>query len=508
MLANRMRLAYPIILVLGGLALSFTDGFSKLTIDPELIFFIFLPPLLYEAAWQVSWKQLWKWRRVIMSFAFPIVILTSCVVAFASYAFIPGFTLTLGFLLGGIVSPPDAISATTIMRQVKVPKSLVSIVEGESLLNDASSLIVFRFALAAVITGQFHFQEAAISFFLVIIMGTLIGLAIALVLFYIHRHLIKSCSVEIVLTLVTPYLMYYFAEHFHFSGVLAVVSGGLFLSSKRQSMLTYRSRVQGINVWVNLVFVMNGLIFLLIGLQLPSIASQLGDTSLGKAIWYGLAVSLVLIIARFLCTFGASLFTRFISRFIKVADPNPGWKGPIILGWGGMRGVVSLAMALSIPLFINGQAFPYRNLILFITFIVILVTLVFQGLTLPWVIRKVKLEDRYNPIPEQEQELIIQKKIAKGSLQLLDERYNDERKQNEHLNILSSRLQTEVNFFQQDLKELVNSTDNKLLNFQQIYIELLEWQRKMLIEMNRILFFATAIFRPKPTRETVFYSPP
>ena len=284
MLANRMKLAYPIILVLGGLALSFTDGFSKLTIDPELIFFIFLPPLLYEAAWQVSWKQFWKWRRVIMSFAFPIVIITSCVVAFASYAFIPGFTLALGFLLGGIVSPPDAISATTIMRQVKAPKSLVSIAEGESLLNDASSLIVFRFALAAVITGQFHFQEAAISFFLVIIMGALIGLAIGLVIYYIHRHLIKSSSVEIVLTLVTPYLMYYFAEHFHFSGVLAVVSGGLFLSSRRQSMLSYRSRVQGINVWVNLVFVMNGLIFLLIGLQLPSIAKQLGDTSLGKAI--------------------------------------------------------------------------------------------------------------------------------------------------------------------------------------------------------------------------------
>src|SRR5688572_11548408 len=175
MVANKLRLAYPIILVLGGLALSFFNVFSKITIDPELIFFIFLPPLLYEAAWQVSWKELWKWRRVIMSFAFPIVILTSCVVAFASYALIPGFTLALGFLLGGIVSPPDANSATTIMRRVKAPKSLVSIAEGESLLNDASSLIVFRFALAAVITGQFHFQQAAVSFFVVIIMGSLIG---------------------------------------------------------------------------------------------------------------------------------------------------------------------------------------------------------------------------------------------------------------------------------------------------------------------------------------------
>src|SRR5678816_1598276 len=170
MLANRIRIAYPIVLVLGGLLLSFTARFANITIDPELIFFIFLPPLLYEAAWQVSWKEFWKWRRVITSFAFPVVILTSCVVAFASYAFIPGFTLALGFLLGGIVSPPDAISATTIMRQVKVPKSLVSIAEGESLLNDASSLIVYRFALAAVITGQFDFTKAAGSFFVVIIM--------------------------------------------------------------------------------------------------------------------------------------------------------------------------------------------------------------------------------------------------------------------------------------------------------------------------------------------------
>src|SRR5215510_962896 len=176
LLANKLRLAYPIILVLGGLVLSFTDIFSNVTIDPELIFFIFLPPLLYDAAWQVSWKEFWKWRRVIMSFAFPIVILTSCVVAFVSFAFIPGFTLALGFLLGGIVSPPDAISATTIMRKVKVPKALVSIAEGESLLNDASSLVVFRFAMAAVITGQFRFGDAAISFLMVIIMGALIGI--------------------------------------------------------------------------------------------------------------------------------------------------------------------------------------------------------------------------------------------------------------------------------------------------------------------------------------------
>ena len=151
MAANWLRIAYPIVLVLGGLLLSFTSVFSHVTIDPELVFFIFLPPLLYEAAWQTSWKEFWKWRRVITSFAFPIVIITSCVIAFFSSAYIIGFTLALGFVLGGIISPPDAISATTIMRRVKVPKSLVSIIEGESLLNDASSLIVFRFALIAVV---------------------------------------------------------------------------------------------------------------------------------------------------------------------------------------------------------------------------------------------------------------------------------------------------------------------------------------------------------------------
>src|SRR5882672_11494717 len=189
MIANKLRLAYPIVLVLGGLVLSFTSTFSNVTIDPELIFFIFLPPLLYEAAWQVSWKEFWRWKRVILSFAFPIVILTSCVVAFASYTFIPGFTLALGFLLGGIVSPPDAISATTVMRNVKAPRVLLSVIEGESLLNDASSLIVFRFAMAAVITGQFYFSQAAGSFFLVIIMGTLIGLAIGMIFYWIHRWL-------------------------------------------------------------------------------------------------------------------------------------------------------------------------------------------------------------------------------------------------------------------------------------------------------------------------------
>lgn len=484
MLANRLRLAYPIVLVVGGLALSLSGLFANLTISPDLVFFLFLPPLLYEAAWQVSWKEFWRWRRVITGFAFPIVIITSCVIAVVSNALIPGFTLALGFLLGGIISPPDAISATTIMRQVAVPRSLVSIAEGESLLNDASSLIVFRFALAAVLTGQFQVQEAATTFGVVVFMGIGIGLLVGALFYGIHRWLPTTPPIEIVLTLLTPYCMYYAAEHFHFSGVLAVVSGGLFLSHYRQTLLTYQSRIQAVSVWTNLVFVLNGLVFLLIGLQLPSVVRQLGVVSLSSAIGYGLAISLVLMLTRLLCTYGAAGFTRLASRFITVADPNPGWKGPLILGWAGMRGVVSLAAALSVPLLLsNGQPFPHRNLILFITFIVILVTLVFQGLTLPWLIRRVNMQDQHTTVSEPQQKRMIQQTITRTSLQFL-EKAGTYGLANEHLANLYERLQLDLRLLGQEEAEAHTATGQAKLEYQRTYLDLLEQQRNALNELN------------------------
>ena len=497
MLARRINVAYPIVLVLGGLVLSFIDGFSDITINPNLIFFIFLPPLLYGAAWQTSWKEFWRWRRLIISFAFPIVIVTSLIVALVSKALIPQFTLGLGFLLGGIVSPPDAISATSIMRKVKVPKSLVSLAEGESLLNDAASLIVFRFALAAVITGQFVFKETAASFFVVIIMGVAIGLAIGFIFYAVSRWLPTTPSIDIVLSFVTPYCMYYSAEHFHFSGVLAVVSGGLLLSSQRQKMLSYQSRVQGANVWSTVGFVLNGLIFMLIGLQLPNIVRQLEDIRLSQAISYGLIISLVLIVTRLLCTLGASLFTRFMSLFITVAEPNPGWKGPIIFGWAGMRGVVSLAAALSIPVYINNShSFPQRNLILFITFIVILVTLVFQGLTLPWLINKIKLEGRSNEIPPLKQDAIIQKKIADTSLAFIEEKYPQDMLSNEHVGNLKASLSSKLKYFTNSIDNGLQYDDNNpLRRYQQISLQLLDNQRELLHKMNQRSEFDEDIIR-------------
>lgn len=495
MVANKAKLAYPIVLVIGGLALSFFSIFDNISIDPEMVFFIFLPPLLYEAAWQVSWKEFRKFRRVIMSFAFPIVILTACVVAFVSHAMIPGFTLALGFLLGGIVSPPDAVSATTIMKQVNVPKNMVTIAEGESLLNDASSLIVFRFALGAIVTGQFFIEQAAASFVLVVVIGAVIGVGVGFVFYAIHRWLPVTPPIEIVLTFVTPYCMYYAAEHFHFSGVLAVVCGGLFLSNRRQRMLSYISRIQGTNVWTSIVFVLNGIVFLLIGLQLRSITEQLGDISVTTATWYGIAISGTLIFTRLICTIGASYFTQFMSRFITVADARPGWKGPIVLGWAGMRGVVSLAAALSIPLLVeNDQAFPYRSLILYITFIVILVTLVFQGLTLPWLIRKMNFEERNVVITPHDQETIIQKKMAYSTLAYLEQKYGKDGVENEHIRHLRSRYELEFKVFSQELQE-VNSTGNLLKEYQTIYLELLEQQRLMLDKINHHAEFDEELIR-------------
>ncbi|SEJ20787.1 monovalent cation:H+ antiporter, CPA1 family [Dyadobacter sp. SG02] len=487
MLAQRIKIAYPIMLVLGGLALSLVPGLPSVEIDHQLIFLIFLPPLLYEAAWQTSWKDFWKWRRVIGSFAFIIVILTSCVIAYVSRAVIPGFTLALGFLLGGIISPPDAVATSSILKNVKVPKRLITITEGESLLNDASSLIVFRFALIAVASGSFVLTDAIGSFFLVIIMGFAVGLGVAMLFYAIHRWLPTTPSIDTILTFVAPYAMYITAEEFHFSGVIAVVTGGLFLSRNQHSILSHLSRIQGINVWSTVGFVLNGIVFMLIGLELPVIIQGFGEASLAEAIKYGLIISLVVIITRIASTLGASIFTVFISRFIKTADRSPGFRMPFVFGWAGMRGVVSLASALSIPLLLdNGQPFPQRSMILFITFVVILVTLVFQGLTLPLVAKWMNVEERDYAVSSHEQDANIRRKLTAASLDLIQKKYADEIGHHELLQGLKHRLESDIGFMDH-VRELdaADSEHEYIARYQHITKEILEHKRHILHEFNK-----------------------
>ena len=414
MLAKKIKVAYPVLLVLAGLGISFIPGTPTIHIEPELIFFIFLPPLLYEAAWATSWKELWRWRRIVVSFAFVVVFITSLVVAFAANHFIPGFSLALGFLLGGIVSPPDAVSAGAILKFVKIPKRYSSILEGESLLNDASSLIIFRFAMIAVATGQFIWQEAALSFLWMCIGGAGIGILVGIFFMKMHRLLPTDANIDIVLTLVAPFFMYLVAEELHASGVLAVVSGGLLLSNRSHSFLATSSRLGTLNVWSSLVFLLNGIVFMMIGLDLPQIVSGL-ETDLFTAFGYGVLITVILVITRIVAAYGAVFITMIMRNFITVADrQNPGWKVPALIGWTGMRGVVSLATALSIPLTLHdGTPFPHRNLILFITFVVILLTLVVQGLTLPFLIKKFKIQDPDFTRSEKEIDYEIRNELAK-----------------------------------------------------------------------------------------------
>ncbi|GAB3762314.1 Na+/H+ antiporter [Spirosoma pomorum] len=478
MLANKIRVAYPILLVLAGLAISFIPGVPTVQINPELIFLIFLPPLLYEAAWAISWKEMWKWRRIISSFAFLVVFLTSFAVAWVSSKFIPGFTLALGFLLGGIVSPPDAVSAGAILKFVKLPKRMESMLEGESLLNDASSLIIFQFALIAVSTGQFMLSDAALSFSWMVFGGVGIGLAIAVIFFKLHKFLPGDANTDLVFTLVTPYIMYLVAESVHSSGVLSVVSGGLFLSQRRHLFLSSTSRLRAVNVWESISFILNGLVFMLIGLDLPEITADLERVSLISAIGYGLLITFVLIVMRLSSAFGAIVVTMIARNFITVADSRyPGVKGPFILGWAGMRGVVSLAAALSIPVQLsNGAPFPQRNLVLFITFIVILSTLILQGLTLPLFIRAFNLSDSDNNLPEEEAYHVMYKRLSQQSLTHLKTHYATQ--VNDH-----PAFQQLVRKWE-DSNELLDD-ELQTADHKDIYLQILDQQRHWLREWNK-----------------------
>ncbi len=485
MLGQKLKISYPIFLVIGGLIISFIPGIPMIQMDPDMILTLFLPPLLYEAAWYTSWREFWKWKRPIILLAFGLVFFTSTIIAYLTSSLIPGFTLALGFLLGGIISPPDAVAATSVLKGVKIPKRLVTILEGESLINDAASLIVFRVALVAVISGQFSFGETVADFFIVGSMGIVVGLVIAHILYAIHRFFPTTSNIDTALTLMSPYIMYIIAEHYHFSGVMAVVSGGLFLSYRSHELLNFSSRIQTTNVWSTIIFILNGIVFILIGLELPTIVDGLDDSSLDQGIKYGLIISAITIVIRFIWVYPIAHIPRFLSKKIRDREPSPGWKGPLITSWAGMRGVVSLAAALSIPLTLNGEAFPHRNLILLITFIVILVTLVVQGLSLPLIIRLIKIEEIDDLIPEEEQIAHIKLRLMKASIAHLERNFQLETEENELVSNLKKRLENSAELTSERLESLECQSINfdEVRVYHRVYLDIINAQR---IELGKI----------------------
>lgn len=482
LLANKLKIAYPILLVIAGLLVSLVPELPKIKIDPDLVFFIFLPPLLFEAAWNVSFKEMRKWWRMITSFAFLVVFFTALSVALVASHYIPGFTLALGFLLGGIVSPPDAVSTGAITKFVKIPKSTAAILEGESLLNDASSLIIFRFALMAIGTGQFIWMDAVGTFSWIVIAGAAVGLLLGWLFVKLHKRLPTDAPSDTILTLIEPFIMYWVAEQIHCSGVLAVVFGGLYMSSKRLEFLNSTSRIKGLSVWESFVYILNGIVFLMIGLDLPEIVEGLRSKGipLQTAIGYGVLVTCVLVAARIISSYAAMIATRIFRPGVvpQARTRKRLLLMPLLLGWTGMRGVVSLAAALAIPVTLSdGTAFPQRELILVITFVAILLTLVVQGLTLPYLIRKT---GAFTSFMNEEEEETTRREMKRGLkhhvYQHVKQKYEEEMKDHEGMQL-----------FMKQWEERAKVNNDTWMNSKTkaIMIEVLEVQRQYLVELNK-----------------------
>jgi len=389
MLARKLAIPYPIVLVIGGLLLSFIPGIPKIALNPDLVFVVILPPLLYSAAWLTSWREFSYNLVSIFFLAFGLVTFTILGVTQAGQWFLPGFDWRVGLVLGAIVAPTDAIAATSIAKRLELPRRMVDILEGESLLNDASALLALEFGIGLLLARHVPtFGEGALRLCYLTAGGIAIGLVIGEIV-HMVEHRIDDGPIEIALSILTPYVAYLAAGFVRASGVLAVVACGLYLSRKSSHFFSPTVRLQAWAVWGSLTFILNGLVFVLIGLQLPYVMGAIQDHNLHTLILYGLAFSGLLILLRLMWMFpGAFLANVIRRRFLHQNDVLPPVRNIFIVGWTGMRGVVSLAAAIALPQSLaDGTPFAQRNMIIFLAFTVILVTLVLQGLTLPWLIR-------------------------------------------------------------------------------------------------------------------------
>ncbi len=390
-LARRIGVAYPILLVLGGLALgiilSRIPDAPTVALPPEVVFLLFLPPILFGAGYATPIRDIKANARPIGLLAIGLVLFTTAVVGVAAKLLIPDLPWAAAFAFGAIVAPPDAVAATSILRRLGVPRRVVTILEGESLLNDAAALIAYRVAVAAVVTGSFSALEASVSFFAVGIGGILVGLIVGLLVTAAWRRT-GDPTLEIVLSLIAPIAAYLPAEAVGASGVLATVTAGLIAGRGAARALSPDGRLIGTGVWSILFFLIDSFVFMLIGLQLPSIVRGLVAHGPGDLIFLGVAISLTVIIARIVWVFPATYLPRRLSARIRQRDPAPPRSAVFVIAWAGMRGAVSLAAALALPI---TPPFPERDLLIYLTFCVILATLVGQGLTLPWIIGRLGL---------------------------------------------------------------------------------------------------------------------
>jgi monovalent cation/hydrogen antiporter len=419
-LAKRLQVPYPIVLVVAGALLGFVPGIPRIALDPDIVFFVVLPPLLYAAAWTTSWRE-FKFNLVsILLLAFGLVFFTVLGVAAGAQWLFAGFTWNMGIVLGAAVAPTDALAATSIAKRIGLPKKITDILEGESLVNDASGLLALEFGLAMLVRNEtFTASDAALRLTYLTVAGIAVGLATGWLVDHLERR-IDDGPIEIVISILVPYAAYFAADRMHASGVLAVVACGVYLSRRSYLLFSPGVRLQAWAVWDALSFILNGLVFVLIGLQLPYVLSGIHRFSFATLLLYGALFSGLVIALRLIWIFpGAYLAnwirTRLLHQNVKVPRPA----AMLILGWTGMRGVIALAAAIALPQTLaNGAPFPQRNLIIFLSFSVIFVTLVLQGLTLPPLVRALGLTSEPGPNFEEE---AARREIVEAALAHLEE---------------------------------------------------------------------------------------
>ena len=485
LLARKLQIPEPIVLVLGGLAVSLIPGLPPVELHPDYVFLIVLPPLLYAQAWFTSWKDFCDNLRPITMLAVGLVLFTTTAVAYVAHALVPELPLAAAFVLGAIVSPPDAVAAAAIAQRLRLPKQMVTILEGESLVNDATGLVAYKFALGAVATGSFSLTQASGGFVIVAIGGIAVGL-LAGWIFTPLLCWIRDDLIDIVISLLVPYIAHLSAERLHVSGVLATVTAGIWIGARSPELLSATTRLTGAAFWNTLVFLLNGVVFMLIGLQLPSVIQNLHKHSWGELLTTAALIGGTVIVTRLIWVFPGAWLPRRLSAHIRKRDPMPAWQNIAVVGWCGMRGVVSLAAALAVPHVLpGGLEFPERDLILFFTFAVILMTLVGQGLSLPTLIRKLRVTSDHHTEDHLERE--ARRTAAKAALTRIEQVATGDGLTPDAVNAVASAYHERLHHLGDELAEALGWSPHRQRSIEsrRLRREALAAERRHLIVLHR-----------------------
>ncbi|KRR16515.1 sodium:proton antiporter [Bradyrhizobium lablabi] len=440
LLARRIDVAPAILLLLAGIALAFVPGMPTVELSPKLVLLLFLPPLIYSASVAMSWREFKANLRPIILLSVGCVIFTACAVATATHYLI-GLPWGIGFLLGAIVAPPDVVAPLAIARKLGMPRRILVVLEGEGLANDATALILYRFAVVAITTGLFSLPKAEGTFAAIVVCEILFGLAVGWLSLH-ARHHARDPQVEITLSLLTPYLAYWVPEHLGGSGVIATVACGLYISWNGPLLISSATRLQGIFFWDLMIYLVEGLLFLLTGFQMRLLYEKSKAFPLQEILITTALVAVIIIVARFAWVYPATYLPRLLSKRVRERDPAPSWRATFVVGFTGVRGAVSLAAALALPFTLpGGEPFPYRDMILFVAFGVILITLVGLGLGLPTVVRwlDVAKDGRSEHLAEHEAELAARREALDAALKSLDAITDDRELSDEVVKLLRAR---------------------------------------------------------------------